>query len=147
MSEAVWIRSHVQQLLQDEWQVCRVHVDGDGDVGFRHGTAACWVSVLDSSPAMVRVFAHAAVDVRSSPKLLRQLNEVQRSAVSARIDLAHGIVVVSQTVNPIGLTGPVLVQATSSVGTLADEIGGLVAAMHDGATPFEALLEIDEEAS
>ena len=142
----MWIRSHVELLLQDEWEVCRVTVDGDGDFAFRSGTAVCWVSVLDSSPAMVRVFAHAAVDVVLAQIAARAERGAALGGVRT-VDLAHGIVVVSQTVSPIGLTGPVLVQATSSVGTLADEIGGLVAAMHDGATPFEALLEIDEEAS
>lgn len=67
MSESLWVRSHVERLLQDEWDVCRVTTDGDGDHPFRNGTAADWVAVLDSEPVMVRVFAHAAAhrgDVR-----------------------------------------------------------------------------------
>jgi hypothetical protein len=31
MSEAVWIRSHVERLLQEEWHRCRVRPDGYGD--------------------------------------------------------------------------------------------------------------------
>jgi hypothetical protein len=147
MSELMWIRSHVRQLLAEEWGTCCVGVDPDGDVPFRRGTAAGWVSVLDSAPAMVRVFAHAAYGVRSSAKLLRQLNDVQRGSLSARVEFSSGVVLVSQTVNPVGLTGPVLGQAVEAVGGLADEIGCLVAALYDGATPFDAELDVDEEAS
>jgi hypothetical protein len=147
MSELLWIRSHVRQLLQDEWEVCRVPVDDDGDVPFRRGTAACWVSVLGSEPVMVRVFAHAAYGLRSSAKLLASLNDAQRGSLSARVEFADGTVLVSQTVNPVCLTGPVLTQATDEVGRVADHIGCLVAAMFDGQTPYPAELDIDEEAS
>ena len=147
MSELMWVRSHVRQLLADEWDLCRVVVDADGDIPFRRGSAACWVSVLDSTPIMIRVFAHAAYGVTSSARLLRRLNDVQRGSLSARVDYTQGIVLVTQTLSPVGLTGPVLAQATDAVGGLADEIGCLVAALHDGATPFDAEVDIDEDAS
>lgn len=60
MTDVMWIRSHVELLLQHEWDLCRVRVDDDGDFPFRRGNAMCWVSVLDCDPPMVRVFAHAA---------------------------------------------------------------------------------------
>src|SRR5664279_3221619 len=42
MSEKLWITSHVQRLLADEWQVCRVYPDADGDFPLSHGTAVGW---------------------------------------------------------------------------------------------------------
>lgn len=148
MSESMWVRSHVRQLLQEHWDVCRVKTDGDGDHPFRQGTAMGWVSVLPTSPPMVRVWAHAALQVRPTAKLFRWLNQAQRSALSARAEVDGDLVVVSQTICAEGLTLPVLAQAISAVGGMADEIGPVIAALFDGVTPFPArLADVDEEAS
>jgi len=147
MTELAWIRSHVELLLEREWNACRVVRDDDGDFPFRRGSAACYVSVLDSDPPMVRVFAHAAYGVRSTLKLLRELNEIQRRCLSARVELRNDVVVVSQTINPIGLTQPVLAQALDAVAAVADDIGPLLAGMFDGGTPFVQQIPDSEEAT
>jgi hypothetical protein len=147
MSELTWIRSHVELLLQREWDLCRVLTDDDGDFPFRHGTAACYVSVLDLEPPMVRVFAHAAYGLKPTLKVLREINDIQSRALSARVELRRDVVVVSQTLSPVGLTQPVLAQALDAVGTVADDIGTLFAAMFDGATPFKSEIPDSEQAS
>lgn len=147
MTELMWIRSHVELLLQREWDVCRVLADEDGDYPFRHGTAACYVSVLDLDPPMVRVFAHAAYGLRPTLKVLREINDIQSRAATARVELRNDVVVVSQTLSPIGLTRPVLAQALNAVGNVADDIGTLFAAMFDGATPFKHEVPDSEEAN
>jgi hypothetical protein len=139
MSEMAWIRSHVERLLQDEWRACRVAADDEGDYPFRDGTAACWVSVLDSEPILVRVFAHAAHGVKPSLKVLTELNEIQRRALSASVLLHDDTVIVQQTISPIELCGPVLAQALRAVGGLADDIGILVASMFNGVTPYPSI--------
>ena len=146
MTQLMWIRSHVELLLQREWDVCRVLSDEDGDFPYRHGTAACYVSVLDLDPPMVRVFAHAAYGLKPTLKVLREINEIQGRSVSARVELRRDVVVVSQTFSPIGLTQPVLAQAMGAVGSVADD-GTLLAAMFDGATPFKHEIPDSEEAS
>ena len=88
------------------------------------------------APPMVRVVAHAATGVRSTFKLLRELNEIQLSARSASIAIAGDVVIVSQTISPIGLTAPVLRQALVAVGGVADSVGMLVASVFDGRTPY-----------
>jgi hypothetical protein len=147
MTQLMWIRSHVELLLQREWEVCRVLADEDGDFPYRHGTAACYVSVLDVEPPMVRVFAHAAYGLKPTHKVLREINEIQGRALSARVELRNDVVVVSQTLSPIGLTQPVLAQAMDAVGSVADDIGTLLAVMFDGATPFKHEVPDSEEAS
>lgn len=146
MSAIMWIRSHVELLLQREWDVCRVETDPDGDFPFRNGTAACWVAVSDGPMTMVHVLAHAVCGLKSSAKLLREMNDVQARALSARVTLVDGCVLVSQVVNPIGLTQPVLAQALVAVGGIADDIGALYAVMYDGTTPFPAELSSSEDA-
>jgi len=147
MSELMWVRSHVELLLQREWEVCRVLADDDGDFPYRHGTAACYVSVLDVDPPMVRVFAHAAYGLKPTLKVLRELNEIQGRSLSARIELRRDVVVVSQTISPVGLTQSVLAQAMDAVNTVAEDIGTLLAVMFDGATPFPHEIPDSEEAS
>lgn len=136
MSELMWVRSHVERLLQEEWETCRVTADADGDFPFRAGTSACWVQLMDTEPIMVRVLAHAATGVRSSLKVLRELNEIEGRTLSAAVTLHGGTVLVHQTISPIGLTQPVLAQALRSVAGVADDIGLLLASMFNGATPF-----------
>lgn len=145
MSEVLWVRSHVRQLMSQVWERCCVEVDEDGDVPFRYGTAKGWVSVREADDCMVRVSAIAAIGVKSSMKLLRELNELQHGTVSVRVENVDGYVLVSQTISPIGLTAPVLLQALSSVSCVADDNGALIAAMFGGATPYEAEVDVDEE--
>ena len=147
MSELMWIRSHVEVLLQREWDVCRVVTDDDGDYPFRRGTAAAYVSVVDADVPMVRVFAHAAFGLRPTLKVLRELGEIQHRALSARVELRRDVVVVSQTISPYGLTQPVLAQALDEVATVADDIGPLLAVMFDGRTPFPAHVPDSEDAT
>jgi hypothetical protein len=134
-------------LLQRQWDLCRVVMDCDGDYPFRHGTAACYVSVLDTDPPMVRVFAHAAYGLKPTLKVLREINDIQRRALSARVELRNDVVVVSQTISPVSLTQPVLAQAMDSVATIAGDIGTLFAAMFDGRTPFDAEVPDSEDAT
>lgn len=141
MTELMWVRSHVERLLQDLWGVEHVCEDADGDYPFRHGSAACWVRIMPLEMPMVGVFAHAADGCKSSAKLLRELNEIQRRALSASLWLAGDLVVVSQTISAVGLTAPVLAQAIDAVGTVADDIGLLVASSFGGATPFPVAID------
>lgn len=135
MTELVWIRSHVEQLLETLWGVCRVHPDDDGDYPFRHGTAACWISVLPTAPVMVRVFGQAANGLKPSLRLFTELNDIERRALSCSVVLEGDTVVVAQTLSPVGLTAPALEQALTAVAGVADDIGALLAAVYGGQTP------------
>jgi hypothetical protein len=146
MSEKLWITSHVERLLADVWDVCRAAPDDDGDYPWSYGTAIGWVSVIDAGDGfMIRVWAHAAYDVKPSAKLLRELNDIQGRSLSTAIYLAGHIVVVEQTLSPIGLSQPVLAQALNAVRTVADDTGLLVAAMYGGRTPVPASVNSESE--
>ncbi len=146
MTEMLWIRSHVERLLQDEWDVCRVEPDADGDYRFRFGTAGCWVHLVEGELPMVRVAAQAVIGVRRNLKLLTELNDIQRRALSSAVLWSNDAVIVSQTLSPVGLTAPVLTQAMAAVGGLADEVGVLLASMFGGETPFEVEVTESEDA-
>ena len=135
-----WFRAYVDSLLRELWDG-RAYTDDDGDWPFRRGTAACWVAVRPSPRWRVEVFAHAASDVKQSARLLRELNEANSHLVEGRIYWRGGMVVVETSVEATQVNPASLSLACMAVGTTADDLGGLIAAMYDGSTPYPA--EID----
>ena len=136
MTEILWVRSHVERLLQEEWEKCCVAVDGDGDYPFRRGTSAGWVSIIETGDApLVRVFAHAACNIKPTVAMWRELNDIQTRCSTAMVMWLGGCVLVAQTMSSIGITQPVLAQALNAVGGVADDIGLLLAGMFNGTTP------------
>lgn len=148
MTTNSWVRSHVERLLQEEWDVCRVTKDDDGDYHYRRGTAACWVSIMETDDVpFIRVFAHAARLPKPSLAMFRELNDIQVRCSTASVMWCCGPVTVSQTISPIGLTAPVLTQAMNAVAGVADDIGLLLAATFNGATPYPAEAPESEDAA
>ena len=90
--------------------------------------------------------ADRGIDARQDAlRLFAELNDIERRALSCSVVLEGDIVVVSQTLSPVGLTAPVLEQALTAVGGVADDIGLLLAAMYGGETPFPAAAVPDSE--
>lgn len=81
--EIRWLRGYVNQCVQETFGGL-AEVDADADLAFRWGTAACFVSCADSGFPVVRVWAIAVTGVRSSAKLLREINDC-----NARTRTAH----------------------------------------------------------
>lgn len=135
MVQSEWFRAYVEKLLREAGDA-EVFSDGDGDYPYRWGTAACWVRVVEEPQLRVQVFGHAASGVKATARLLRELNEVNANSVSARVHLSNGSVIVEQAVPADGLNAATLAQACIAVGSVADDLGMLLAAMFDGETPF-----------
>lgn len=145
MNEIVWLRSHVERCLEDQWETRPLIVDPDGDYPFRCGTARCFVSIVTCDAHFIRVWAFAARVPRRSLKLLSELNEINQRALSAHVYWSGGVIVVEQTIHADGLTPETLGQACIAVGGDADNVGTLLAAMFDGETPYPALATEDQE--
>ncbi len=92
MSELVWFRCYVEHLLQEMWGEDELVIDADGDYPSRYGSAAVWVRVEDAAPMGVRVFAHAAYDVRRSARLLAELNDITARSRFGSVHLAGAAV-------------------------------------------------------
>lgn len=134
----VMLRSHVERCLQDIWESPELITDPDADYPYRYGTAACWVSILDGPELGVRVFAHAAVGVRPSAKLAREVNELNDNAVWVKVVLAGALVGVSAVLHWSAVDRIALELAVRQVGGVADDIGVLLAGVYGGHTPFPA---------
>jgi hypothetical protein len=135
-----WFRAYVESLLREVWDG-QAHADDDGDWPFRHGSAAGWVSVRPYPYLRVEVFAHAARDVKQSARLLRELNEANWYLVDGRVYWRAGFVVAETSIAAERVDCDSLVRACLHVGSTADDLGTLLAAMFDGQTPFPAVLE------
>jgi hypothetical protein len=150
MDEMKLVRSHVERCLQDVWNVCRVSADSDGDYPFPHGTAACYVRIEPGDPMVIRVFAYAVVGVGRSAKLLAELNDIDGRCRTVSLSWHADAVIVEQVMHVNGVKRSTLAQACAAVGSVADDIGTMIAAVYGGATPFDtddAAARPDREAS
>jgi Putative bacterial sensory transduction regulator len=138
---ATMLRSHVERCLQDVWEQHELIIDGDGDYPYRWGTAACWVAVQSGPSMAVRVFAHAAHGLKRTAKLLTEINEVNARSRWARVFWDHGRVIVAAELPWTAIDRPALDQFMRSVGTVADDIGAMLAAVYGGQTPLPPELD------
>jgi hypothetical protein len=148
MGEMKLARSHVERCLQDIWGVCRVKKDCDGDYPFTHGTAIGFVRIEPGDPVVVRVFAYAVTDVARSGKLLAELNDINGRCRTVSTSWSRDAVIVEQVMHLKGLRRSTLAQACGAVGSVANDIGSMVAAVYGGETPLGSDdAEVNKEAS
>ncbi|HEX4430377.1 MAG TPA: YbjN domain-containing protein [Frankiaceae bacterium] len=136
--EMKWLRAHVRECLQEVWEVCRVEVDADGDVPFRTGSTAGWVTAVEGNPPLVRVWAHVAFGVKATAAVLRELNDINRRSRSAHVYWSDQCVIAEQTLHADGVDTETLRQAWVAVSAVANDLGPMLVAVHGGSTPFAA---------
>jgi Putative bacterial sensory transduction regulator len=148
MNETAWLRSHVERCLEDHWGDYPLTVDDDGDYPFRWGTAQGYVAIVNGDPHFIKVWAFVAQVPTRSLKLLSELNEINKRAMTVRVYWNGNSVIAEQTIHADGVTKTTLGQACLAVGAVADDVGVLLAAMFGGKTPFQAMdTEAQEEES
>lgn len=129
------VRSHLERCLQDVWEVRQLEQDDDGDYPFRAKSALGWVRVETFRPALVRVFAHAAYQVKRSAALLSEINTLNARSRLATVSWSDGVVSVSCALPAESLDRPSLRLALDSVTHVADDISELTAAVFGGQLP------------
>ncbi len=138
-SEIELVRAYVEKCLLELSEDRPLVTDEDGDFPYRFGTGAGWVMVVEGSPLMVRVVAHAAYGLKSSVALLREINELNLRAVTGQVALTEsGVLVVSQTLLASAITCDALRQAMAQVDIICNDVGTLAATVFGGSTPFES---------
>jgi hypothetical protein len=126
------VRSHVERCLQDIWDVRSPEVDEEGDYPFKTKVCFGWVRVEPQPPVMVRVFAHAAYEVKSSTALFKEINSLNARSRLATVSWASGVVSVHAALPAEPLDRPSLKLALDMVSSVADDIGELTAAVFGG---------------
>jgi hypothetical protein len=137
LSELVWFRAYVEQLLKEMWGQQDLITDADGDYPSRYGNAAIWVRIEGGAPMAVRVFAHAAYGVKRTAKLLAELNEVTTRSRFGSVHWVNGAVVSEYSLPAGAVDAETLAGMFAMVGDRADEIGLMVATVFGGQTPFD----------
>ncbi|MGB8020565.1 MAG: hypothetical protein WCF04_05010 [Candidatus Nanopelagicales bacterium] len=134
----VMMRSHLERCLQDIWGTRDLAVDDDRDYPYPYGIAACWVSPLGGPVPGVEVYAHAAVGLKPSARLLREVGELNARSRWTKLTFADGIVRVSATLHWAAVDRLALAHTLAQVGEVANDVGSLLAVVYGGSTPFSA---------
>lgn len=135
MSYIDMAHSHVERRVREAMGLTEVKRDPDGDIPFRYGTAACFISV-DDDGQLARVWSPAVRDLRPTAAVLRELNAVSADLSFARVVLRWGCAYVEASTLIEELTARHLRQLCDEVGSSADGLGQMLAAVHGGSVFF-----------
>lgn len=147
MSEKRWFRSHVERLLEEAWGLEGRVVRADDEQYYcEAGTAFAWVAVDDAHhPMSVRITAWAAMGVKPTAKVLRELNDVNHASRFGWVYWADGNVVCEAALPADAVTAANLAGLWGATVTRANEVGPMIAAVHGGHVPFDEDVTDDEE--
>ncbi|HVM29114.1 MAG TPA: YbjN domain-containing protein [Mycobacteriales bacterium] len=137
-------RSHVKELAREAFQLAEVVVDHDGDLPFPCGTAMFFVTVSHEG-RLVRVWSRAVTGVEATKPVLRELNDANADLVLARVHASDGSVWVEGFLPLEPLQAADLARLSYEVGTTADRLGSLLAAVHGGHVAFPGGCDAEHE--
>jgi hypothetical protein len=124
-------RSHVKECLREAFELPQLVVDEDGDVPFTHGTAQYYVTVRQDG-RKAKAWSTAVFGVKPVAAVLREINEVNAGLQHARVFVSRERLVVEGVLPIDGLTPDDLRELCLEVGTVADEVGQMISAVHGG---------------
>jgi len=128
-------RSHVKALVREGMGLTELIEDHDGDLPFRRGSAAYFISTrLDGQK--LKVWSCAVSDVKATVAVLREINDANLELESARVIARGDNVYVEGTLPVESTTAADLVALCHEVATTADDLGSMLAAVHGGTTWF-----------
>jgi hypothetical protein len=138
-------RSHVKELVRAAFDLDeKIVVDEDGDLPFPCGTAMVYVSVVGDG-RVLRVWSRAVAGIPVNKPVLREINEVNHGLVFARVSATDSAVWVEGCL-PVESLRPYDVGFLfSEVGTTADTLGSMLAAVHGGLVAFPDAAEAGYE--
>ncbi len=128
-------RSHVKELVREAFDLDEVVVDEDGDLPFPCGTTMFYVSVVREG-RFVRVWAPAVTGIEVRKAVLREVNEANTGLTLARVLALGGAVYVEGCLPVETLRVPELQALFHEVGSTADRLGSMLAAVHGGHVAF-----------
>lgn len=124
-------RSHVKELVREAFHLEEVAVDSDGDLPFPCGTAMFYASVV-AHGRLLRVWARAVAGIAVNKPVLREMDQVNAGLTFARVFSDSGCVLVEGCLPIESLQAKDLAVLCIEVGTTADRLGSMLAAVHGG---------------
>jgi hypothetical protein len=131
------IAAYVEKLLATLTDGERVVPDDDGDYPVRYRSALYYVRLVGNDRPDVQVFAVAVADVRSSPEILADINEINTRARFARVFHVRDQVLVETDLVGDDIEPGSFYNACRTVATIADDIGPDLVSRHGGRTSFD----------
>lgn len=128
--------SHVQRMLREGLELESIEQDCGGDYRFRHGTAVYYLSV-GRGGHLLKIWSQAAYGVKPTKSFLREVNSANERLMHCRAYMS-GETLVLEAFLPIETLVPrYLAAVCHEVGSTADRVGQLLAAVHGGHVAFE----------
>ena len=137
-------RSHVKELVREAFELDEVVVDGDGDLPFPYGSAIYYASVVRGG-RVLRVWSRAVTGIKVDKPVLRELNQANAGLLFARVYSRGGAVWVEGCLPVEPLRAQELGALFHEVGTTADRIGSMLAAVHGGQVAVPHGADADHE--
>ena len=128
-------RSHVKELVRQGMDLTDLVEDCDGDLPFRRGTAAYFISTRMDG-VKLRVWSRAVGDIKPTVAVLREVNAANVGLEIARVIVRGGDVFVEGILPIDPCSAEQLAELCLEVGLVADELGSMIAAVHGGSTWF-----------
>jgi hypothetical protein len=124
-------RSHVRELVREAFELSELVVDDDGDLPFPCGTALFYVSVVRDG-RFVRVWSRVVGGIEPKKAVLREVNDANAGLTLARVHASVSAVWVEGLLPLEPLRARDLAALCFEVGTTADQLGQMLAAVHGG---------------
>lgn len=137
-------RSHVKELVREAFELDEVVVDGDGDLPFPCGTAMFYASVVRGG-RLLRVWSRAVNGIQVNKPVLREVNEVNAGLVLARVYATETAVWVEGCLPVDSVRARDVGMLCAEVGSTADKLGSMLAAVHGGFVAFPDAAECGYE--
>lgn len=128
-------RSHVKELVREAFELDEVVVDEDGDLPFPCGTAMFYASVTDSGQ-LLKVWSRAVAGLPITKPVLREMDEANNALRYARVSSRQDAVWVEGCFPIESLRAQDLAFLFHEVGSTADRLGSMLAAVHGGVIAF-----------
>ena len=128
-------RSHVKQLAREALGLADVVEDCDGDLPFRHGSAAVFVTVR-SDGKRFKAWSRAVAGLRPTVAVLREVNDANLALETARVVVRGDCVFVEGVLPVEDATAAGFRALYDEVADAADRLGSMLVAVHGGATWF-----------
>jgi len=127
------IRSHVERCLQEEFELCRVVSDGDGDYPFEHESIVYYVGLVECGGEWwIRVFCPLVFGVKRSAKLLAELNDLNTRTPLTRAVWADGTVYVDGVLHASAVNRDSLGRLCHAVAHVSADMGDMIALVYGG---------------
>ncbi len=135
MSYEGMARAYVKELVREAFQLDEVVVDPDGDLPFPCRTAMFYASVVDGG-RLLRVWSRAVSGMTINKAMLREINSANVDLMYARVWTDGWCVIVEGCLPVETLRVQDVGVLCTEVGTTADQLGSLLAAVHGGHAVF-----------